>query len=134
MQQALFTVLFLGCAAGWAQTHTATVRGTVQDASGGVIRNAAVSLFNIDQRRTWDTHSGRTGEYVLVQIPAGNYELSVEAPGFMKYRREGLALQVAQTAELDVSLALGAVTETIEVKAATPLIEPGSSSLGEVVN
>ncbi|MBZ5624220.1 MAG: TonB-dependent receptor [Acidobacteriia bacterium] len=116
-----------------AKTHTVTVRGIVRDGSGGVVRNAAVSVTNIDQARHWDTRTGDAGEYVLVQIPPGNYTLAVAAQGFKKYDRRGLVLQVAQTAELDVSLELGAVGETVQVTAETPLVEPGSAFLGEVV-
>jgi hypothetical protein len=100
----LWIGILLGCAAGWGQTHTVTVRGIVKDSSGGVVRNAAVSATNVDQGRRWDTRTADAGEYVLVQIPPGNYALSVAAPGFKKYDRTGLVLQVAQTAELDVSL------------------------------
>jgi hypothetical protein len=60
--------------------------------------------------------------------------LILEIAGFRRYQREGLILQVAQTAGFDVALELGAVTETISVAAETPLIEPGNSFLGEVVN
>jgi Carboxypeptidase regulatory-like domain/TonB dependent receptor len=126
--------ILLAFAAGWGQTHTVTVRGIVKDSSGGVLRNAAVSATNVDQARHWNTRTGDSGEYVLVQIPPGNYSLSVAAPGFKTYERTGLVLQVAQTAELDVSLEVGAVGESVEVVAETPLTEPGSSFLGEVVN
>src|SRR5262249_28849629 len=78
--------------------------------------------------------TGDGGEYVLVQIPPGNYRLTVQAPGFKKYNREGLVLQVAQTIALDVSLELGAVTEAVQVTAEAPLLESANSFLGEVVN
>ena len=122
------------CCAAWSQTHTATVRGLVRDGSAAVVENAAVSLANVDQQRHWDARTGETGEYVLLQIPPGNYKLVVEAPGFKKYERHGLILQVAQTAELDVSLDLGGVTDSVQVTEETPLLEPASSFLGEVVN
>jgi hypothetical protein len=130
----VWTGILLGCAIGWGQTHTVTVRGIVKDRSGAVVRNAAVAATNVDQARHWDTQTGESGEYVLVQIPPGNYSLSVAAVGFKKYERTGLVLQVAQTAELDVSLEIGAVGESIDVVAEAPLTEPGSSFLGEVVN
>jgi hypothetical protein len=112
--------MILGCAAGWGQTHTVTVRGIVKDGSGGVVRNAAVSLTNVDQARHWDTRTADEGEYVLVQIPPGNYALTVALAGFKTYERKGLVLQVAQTAELDVSLELGVVGESVQVQAETP--------------
>ena len=126
--------IVFSCAAMWGQTHTATVRGTVTDASGAVVRDVAVSLTNVDQRRKWVATTGDTGEYVLVQIPPGNYKLRLEARSFKTHERVGLTLQVAQTAELDVRMEMGAVTDTVQVTAETPLVELGSSSLGEVIN
>src|SRR5215471_19071156 len=121
--------IVFSCAASWGQTHTATVRGTVTDGSGGIVRGAAVSLTNVDQRRQWSTRTGDAGEYVLVQIPPGNYKLTLEARGFKKHERDGLAFQVAQTVELDIRLETGGVSDTVTVTGETPLVEPGSSSL-----
>src|SRR4051794_19399558 len=95
---AVWAGIVFSCAAAWGQTHTATVRGTVTDGSGAVVSNVAVLLTNVDQRRKWATQTGDTGEYVLAQIPPGTYNLTVEAPGFKRYERGALTLQVAQTA------------------------------------
>src|SRR5215510_7052099 len=125
--------ILLGCAAVWGQTHTATVRGIVKDGSGAPVQSAAVSLTNVDQQRSWDSRTSETGEYVLTQIPPGAYALTIEAEGFKKYERDGLVLQVAQTFAFDVALEVGAVAETVQVTEETPLLEPASSFLGEVV-
>ncbi len=125
--------ILLGCAAAWGQTHTATVRGIVKDSSGAPVQSASISLTNVDQRRSWDNRTTESGEYVLVQIPPGNYALTIEAKGFKKYEHPGLVLQVAQTFAFDVALEVGAVTETVQVAEETPLLEPASSFLGEVV-
>jgi hypothetical protein len=125
---ALFsTVLF-------SQTQTASVRGVVQDSTGAVIPNASLVLTNVDQNRPWVTQSNESGAYVFLQIPPGNYRLNVEAQGFKKFARDGLILQVAQVAELNVGLEVGALTETIQVTGETPLLDTASSTLGEVVN
>src|SRR5438045_2833203 len=85
---AVWAGIVFSCAAAWGQTHTATVRGTVTDGSGALVRDVAVSVTNVDQRRTWATRTGDTGEYVLAQIPPGNYNLTLEAPGFKTYQRD----------------------------------------------
>jgi hypothetical protein len=118
----------------FAQTQTASVRGVVQDSSGAVIPNAALTLVNVDQNRFWSTQANDSGAYVFLQIPPGNYRLQVEAQGFKRFAREGLILQVAQVAELNVQLEVGALSETVQVRAETPLLETASSTLGEVVN
>ena len=117
-----------------AQTQFASIRGVVQDSTGAVIPNAELTLTNIDQNRPWTTRSNESGVYVLQQIPPGNYRLQVEKQGFKRFVRGGLILQVAQIAEIMVPLEVGAVTESIQVSAETPLLETASSTLGEVVN
>jgi hypothetical protein len=128
------TIVLLSVAAAWAQTQTSTVRGIVTDRSRAVIPEAAITLINVDQNRSWRTVTNSTGEYVLVQIPPGNYSLAVEAKGFKKYQRPGMILEVAQVVALDVLLEVGAVTETIEVTTQVPLLATASSTLDEVVN
>ncbi|MDQ6707989.1 MAG: TonB-dependent receptor, partial [Acidobacteriota bacterium] len=127
-------LFLLMSAVAWAQTHTATVRGIVTDHSGAVIGGAAVHLKNLDQNRDALSTTNQNGEYVFVQAQPGAYSLSVEAPGFKIYQRHGLLLEVAQVAEIDVTMELGAVTESIEITAQAPLLESASSTLGEVVN
>src|SRR5438105_13337753 len=116
-----------------AQTY-ATVTGNVRDASGAVIPNATLVLTNVDQNRPWKSESNQVGAYLFQQIPPGNYRMEVEAQGFKKFSRSGLILNVAQVAEIDIPMALGAVNETVEITAETPLLETASSTLGEVVN
>ena len=134
MRRALAVALLLSLAPAMAQTQTATVRGVVSDRSGAVIPGATVTLTNVDQDRPWSVTTNAVGEYVFVQIPPGNYALSAEARGFKKYHQGGLILQVAQIAELNLALELGAVTETVEVTGQALLLETASSTLGEVVN
>lgn len=134
-RRATISILSLLAAAPLAaQTQFASVRGIVQDSSGAVVPNAALVLTNVGQNRPWNTRSNEAGAYVFLQIPPGGYKLEVEAQGFKKFAREGMTLQVAQIAELNVTLELGAITETIQVAAETPLLETASSTLGEVVN
>ena len=58
-------------------------------------------------------------------LPPGQYELSCEFTGFKKFLRTGLVLETGSTATVDVQLEVGAVTDTVVVKAATPLHCPG---------
>lgn len=127
-------VLALSCASLIAQTQFATVRGVVEDSSGAIIPSATLTLINTDQNRPWTTKSNEAGAYVIQQIPPGNYRLEVEAQGFKKLTQEGLILQVAQIAEINLNLEVGSLTETVQVSAEAPLLETASSTLGEVVN
>src|SRR5579871_3540796 len=123
--------LLAGTLAVLGQTQTATLRGVVTDRSSAVVPNATVILTNVDQNRSWRVTSNTDGDYVFVQIPPGNYGLTVEAKGFKKYERTGLTLEVAQVAAIDIALDLGAITETVEVKSQAELLETASSTLDE---
>ncbi len=117
-----------------AQTEAATLRGVVRDASQAVVPGAAVTLTNVDQNRSWKAVTNDRGEYDIEQIPPGRYSLAVELRGFKKFLRPGMTLTVNQVAEVDVTLEPGSVTETVQVQAEAPLLEAGSSTIGEVVN
>ncbi|MCL5744682.1 MAG: carboxypeptidase-like regulatory domain-containing protein, partial [Acidobacteria bacterium] len=139
MRQLTFVLALMGSAlllspAALAQTQSATLRGVVADSSGAVVPGARVVLTNVDQNRDWKFTTNPAGEYVFVQIPPGNYRLSAEAAGFKTYERPNIVLQVAQMAELNISLEVGAISEKMEVTAEAPLLDSVSSSLGEVVN
>lgn len=130
----LMCAVVLLCGSLFAQTQTATLRGSVTDNSGAVIPGTRVTLTNTDQGRTWNATSNEEGAYVFVQIPPGPYSLAVEAKGFKQYQRQNMTLEVAQIALLDVVLEVGAVTEVVEVNTQVPLLETASSTLDAVVN
>ena len=73
------------------------------------------------------------GLYTMPALLPGRYRLEVEKQGFKAVTRSGIVLEVNQVARVDISMALGAVSERIEVTAAPPLVEAGTSSLGQVI-
>jgi hypothetical protein len=132
---ALLLLFWLACSPhSNAQTQSAAVRGVVQDATGQSVSTARATLTSVSQRRSWSATTNESGVYSLVQVPPGDYDLAVEAKGFKRFERRGLTLQVAQVAELDINMELGALSETVTVTAQAPLLESGTSTLGEVVN
>lgn len=116
-----------------AQSFTATIRGVVTDASQAAVAGAKVvareSNRNIDHPTTTDA----SGRYVLSALPPGRYTLSVEQPGFKKFKQQDFELLVQQQSTLDVSLSVGEISSSIEVSSSTPLINTTNSSLGQVV-
>jgi hypothetical protein len=129
----LIAVMLLLSPLGFAQATTAELSGAVQDASGAVIAGAQVTATNIATNITHGTVSGKNGDYVITQLPPGDYKLTVEAPGFSKLEQTGLSLQVNQQARLDLTLKIGKQSETVEVSTRAPLLESESSSVGTVV-
>src|SRR5689334_13008423 len=77
--------LFLLCAMGFAQSDRGTVTGTVGDPAGAVVANAAIELKNTETGVLYQAASTATGNYTIVQVPVGTYEMAVTVPGFKKY-------------------------------------------------
>ena len=92
-----------------------------------MIANAKLELRNQQNGAVFATVSTATGNYSLVQVPAGPYTLTVESGGFKTYSQSGITIQVAQTTRLDVSLVVGATTETVTVTAESTLLKTESA-------
>jgi hypothetical protein len=117
-----------------AQTTFGSISGTVTDASGSAVAGAQVTLTNdaTSAKQTFTT--GADGLYSFVNLNPGEYTLEVEKSGFKHVKREAIVVQVQQAVRIDAALELGAVSQTVEVTAETPLLQPTSSSLGQVIN
>ena len=112
-----------------AQSDRSTVTGTISDPAGAVVANAPVEARNLATGATYRAASTSTGNYALLELPVGNYEVSVTVPGFKKYVRSGLELQAAQTYRIDVVLEVGAASESVTVTEAAPLLKTESGEL-----
>src|SRR5258708_2139818 len=91
----------LFAAAVFAQSDRGTITGEVSDPASAVVPNAKVVAKNTATGAVAETVTTGTGNYTLASLPAGSYELSVEAPGFKKVTQSGLQVQVAQVMRLD---------------------------------
>jgi hypothetical protein len=116
----------------YAAEVTASLLGTVRDASGAVVTGANISLTNTQTNVTKKTESGTDGEYSFTLIPVGQYRLTVERTGFRKYVQEGIILQVNQAAKQDISLQVGAQTEVVEVTGDVAQVDTVTATLGSV--
>jgi hypothetical protein len=116
-----------------AQITTTTMIGTVADKTGAVIANVRVTATNTGTNLQRSVNTNEQGEYRIEFLPVGEYMVTVEAPGFKKFVRNGVTLEVAQTARVDVSLEVGSTGETIDVVAAAPLVNTSNPELGRTV-
>jgi hypothetical protein len=105
----------LGTVAAVAQ-DSASLTGTVQDSSGGVIVGAEVTITNIDQGLARTFRSNSSGEYLAAALPPGHYSITVKAPGFAVYEAREVTLRVAQNARIDVTLRVGQVNSQVVVQ------------------
>ena len=115
-----------------AQT-TARVNGAITDSSNAVIPSARVTVTNVDTGTQRVTASDTTGFYEVSLLQPGDYNITVQKEGFRQFTRERVRLEVNQVARVDFVLQLGAVSETVDVEAAAPLLESSNSSIGQVI-
>ncbi len=128
----LAALVALGSAAGLAQMQS-QLTGTVTDKSGAVIVGAAVTARNVGTGAAYTAVTSPSGTYVVPLLPPGQYEIFCELAGFKKSVRSGVVLETGTTTTLDIQLEVGAITETVTVRAAAPLLETESSSVGQLV-
>jgi len=135
LRKTIEVVVFLISVAvvGLAQVDTGSLVGTVKDATGALLPNVTVTATNTDTGIATAKKTEQSGDYVITPLHIGRYSVSVEATGFHREIRKDIVLDVQQTIRLDFSLKVGAVSETMEVTGATPLLETESASLGNVV-
>ena len=101
-----------------AQTISGSITGELVDAQHSAIPNGTVTLSEQEQKFTLTAKTDEAGRFVFTQIPPGTYTLSVEAAGFKKYDRTGIALTANEKLALgSVPMEVGALSERIEVTA-----------------
>jgi hypothetical protein len=130
---AAILVLALTASVGSAQNVYGTITGTVTDTSGAAISEANVTLTNLDTGAKRDITTDASGNYTFVNIVPGRYKLEGEKSGFKKFVREPIIVQIESGLRVDMPLAVGAQTETVEVTSEVPLLQPETNSLGQVV-
>ena len=129
----LFVVTLLTSLNVAGQQITGSIRGAVVDPSGAIVQAATVTAKQTETGLARSSVTDRQGEYVLVELPIGHYQLEVRAPGFQKYLQQGISLDVNESATVGIHLKLGAETQQVEVSADAALVQSTVSSLGQTV-
>ncbi|HEY7339219.1 MAG TPA: TonB-dependent receptor [Bryobacteraceae bacterium] len=129
----IFALMIFAALTALGQSDRGTITGAISDSTGAVIANAAIQAKNVDTGAIYPVASSSTGNYTLAELPAGRYELDVNVPGFKKYVRQGLTVQVAQTLRIDAVLEVGAATESVTVTEQAPLLKTEGGELSHNV-
>ena len=116
-----------------AQTTYGSISGVVTDPSGAAIAGAQVTLTNLGTSEKRPQSTGSDGFYDFVNLIPGRYRIEVEKTGFKRITRPEVVVDVQQTVRIDLVMQVGDVTQSIEVTGDTPLLQPETSSLGQVV-
>jgi len=126
--------LFLACVPhAYAQQTLGGITGTVTDPSGGVIPAATVTIVGDQTKLTRTLQTNEAGRYDFVNLPIGNYTITVTRAGFQTLNIPSIQLQANRTATVDASLKVGQVGESITVEE-TPLMNAVDTTNGYVMD
>jgi len=123
-------MLGLVCAAG---AQTASMSGTITDASGAVVQHAKVTATNTATTFARSVESGSGGVYSITELAPGPYSVTVDKPGFRTVRFTALTLTVDQSLTLNAKLEVGSNAEQITVEAETVPVDTTDAQLSNVV-
>jgi hypothetical protein len=131
MLAALLAVTTAGAALG--QGFQGGLRGSLKD-SGGVVPGVEVTMTNEQTNTTRSTVTNERGEYVFTNVDPGNYTVKAVLQGYKTIDRGGIRIGTQQFLTLDLTLEVGAITESVTVTGQSPLIETGNASQGTVLD
>ncbi len=130
----VLAILPLFAVAAFAQFETAEVLGTVHDASGGVIRNANITLTNEETGIETKTVSDESGDYDFFNVHPGRYTVTAELAGFESFKTSGVVVNVNARQRVDVTMQVGSVSQSVTVQGAAEALETDTSEHGQVIH
>ena len=126
-----FALVFVFAASVFAQETRGTISGHVLDEQGGAMPGVTVTITNVDTNVSATLTTNSTGYYQAPLLLPGNYRVTAELQGFKTSVRSGVILSVAQQASVDLTLGVGAVSETVTVSGEAPILETGVLTTGQ---
>ncbi|MEO6910864.1 MAG: carboxypeptidase regulatory-like domain-containing protein, partial [Edaphobacter sp.] len=122
------------CGNMFAQSTTASLLGIVRDPSGALISTAEITATNTQTGLARSLQSDAGGAYLFTNLPIGQYQLRVVAPGFQTFLQTGITLVVEQNARVDVALTVGEISQTVQVDAQSTGVDTHSATIGQLVD
>src|SRR5712692_8357823 len=130
---ALLIGVFFGALVVSAQVTTGTISGVVQDSSGAVISGATVTVRNQDTGTARTVTSDEGGNYRVLSLPIGRYEVRVESVGFKAVVHTGINLVVGQEAVVNLLLEVGQLQQEVTVTTEAPIVNTTTASISGLV-
>jgi hypothetical protein len=112
-----------------AQVLYGSVAGTVTDQTGAVVPKASLAITNVNTGQTREATTDDAGYYSIPNVLVGTYDLSIKKTGFRPYLEKGVAVSINTVRRVDVSLQLGAVTESVTVEASAAVLQTTKSDV-----
>ena len=116
-----------------AQQTTGSIVGTVKDQTGAVVNSATAKATNVDTGYSRVAPTNGYGQYRIDYLPVGKYTVEVESKGFQRFVQESIDLHVDQTMSVDITLTVGAASQTVTVTEAPPLVNTNDAVLGRTI-
>lgn len=129
---ACFLVMFAGIAA-FAQAGRGSISGTVTDPSGAIVPGSQVVLLNKATGAKQETVTSAAGLYSFISLNPGVYQVKASHSGFASVAKDKITVNVDQVTEVNISLQVGAATETVNVSGDTELVEASNSTVGQLI-
>ena len=116
-----------------AQIAGGSIVGNIFDPSGAPIPGAIVRATNLASNQTTEVHTNGTGYYEFPLLPAGSYQIAVEHAGFQRAENKAFDLNSGTRPRIDLTLAVGTLSENVQVVEKAPLLNTTSTDLGRVI-
>lgn len=116
-----------------AQQGTGRIVGTVRDSSGAVVPGAAIEITNLATGVVYHTTTNSSGSYESPAVVLGTYRISAALAGFKTAIANDVTVDVDQRAQVDLSLTVGQVSESVEVSTTPPTLDSTSATIGTVL-
>ena len=117
-----------------AQFDTGQIAGYIRDQTQAIVPGVAVTISNQGNGETRTANSNTSGYYVIANLPVGTYSVTSEKGGFKKTVQSGIVLDSAARLNIDLTLTVGAVTDSVEVKGNSVQVQTESAQVGRVVD
>lgn len=131
---AIFVTVILCVPSAWPQTETASISGTVFDASNGVVPRAVLDAVSLETGAERSTVASSSGTYAITALAVGHYRVTVKAAGFQVVAWQDVQLQVGSNQTLNAHLQPASTSTSVEVSSTAPPVDEVSATVGGVVS
>jgi hypothetical protein len=128
--------IFLLCVASiaLAQAGRGSISGLITDPAGALIPGAKVVLLNQATGVTQRTVTSSAGLYTFISLNPGTYQVTASQTGFKSLAQQKVTVTVDQVTEVNITLQVGAISETVTVTQGIELVEPSNSTVGQLID